>query len=290
MLMRWQIRNDDVSSAGDMPPVYLQNDHASPTDSTVSMSIFRNRFVIATKEDSLSSGFPFDERLYSFGVNHDQWHLFTNEIVNAAKLTFGSDWAAWSTGVAVGTVSSCGLLVFGPVAGYYAARPLHRKAVVNNVKKELMHDGQVRMVLRRWNEQTFAQKGFQAWLELPRLSGELKTDPAATEDKKMEDKNYKKLKKLQKIEARRFRIIIIPDSSTDSSSPLSSSLALVGRGPPPVPFVEASADRPVGELPSNSPTTSSPTKNLPMQISQDALRSAQAVPMELEGDTVPAKQ
>lgn len=163
----------------------------------------RERFVIPTRNDALSSGFPYDPRVYDL-ISHDEWHLLSSDIVNSAKLTVGEDIAAWSTGVTTGTLSSPLILVLGPVAGYYAGRAVHRKTVIRTVKERLDRDGDLRSVLRRWNETKFTPRGFQVWLELPVDGSEVlnSADPKG--------KKTKQEKKVEKKTAKRFRIVIIP--------------------------------------------------------------------------------
>ncbi|KAL3421865.1 hypothetical protein PVAG01_06021 [Phlyctema vagabunda] len=190
---------DEETGLMDAPPLYFEDGFSSPGSV---QSPHGERFLVPTRTDSLSSGFPFPEKLYHFGVTNDEWFLFSTAIVNAAKTTFGDDFGAWSTAIAVGAVSCVGLLVLGPVAGYYAGKPLHRKAVAKKVREELMQDGQIRSILSQWNDGVFRQKGFQAWIELPRLNGEdLPDDPADAGMSKSERKK----------EANRFKILIIPD-------------------------------------------------------------------------------
>ncbi|CZR52836.1 uncharacterized protein PAC_02713 [Phialocephala subalpina] len=55
-------------------------------------------FSIPTENDSLSSGFPYTSKLRDLRVAPDQWLQFTTEIINAAKLTFQEDAAAWTAG------------------------------------------------------------------------------------------------------------------------------------------------------------------------------------------------
>lgn len=192
----------------------------------------------------------------------DEWHLFTSDILNAGKLTLQEDYAAWSTGIVTGTLSSPFILVFGPVAGYYAGKSVHKKVVVSKVKERLLQDGDMRSVLRRWNERTFAAKGFQAWLELP-----VEGDQVPMEPKVEKTKDQKKAAKKEK---RRFKIVIIPNndkreyswSSTGSPSPPAPT--------PVVPFVEA----PTAEL--KTPVemeTGSPDHIQPLVNHQVALAS-----------------
>ncbi|KAH8601926.1 hypothetical protein B0O99DRAFT_486886, partial [Bisporella sp. PMI_857] len=161
-----------------------------------------DRITIATKNESLYSGFHYDERIWDY-ISHDEWHLLTSDITNAAKLTGIENWAAWTTGITTGALSSGFILVFGPVAGYYAGRAVHRKTVVKAVTKRLERDGDIRSVLRRWNEQNFAGRGFQVWLELPVDGGEVEIK------EKKETKTHPSQKRAERKIKRRFKIVIM---------------------------------------------------------------------------------
>ena len=123
-------------------------------------------------------------------------------------MTGMEDYLAWTTGITAGTLTSPFLLVLAPVVGYYSGKAVHKKTLVKTVKEKLGEEGGLRGVLRKWNEQTFAQMGFQAWLELPRESGELNKSigastveleagdaAAAGGGKKMDPKKRKKVEK-----------------------------------------------------------------------------------------------
>jgi len=168
-----------------------------------------NRFEIPTKNESLSSGFPFHPRLYDLKITHDQWHLFSSDIVAASKLSAVQDYLAWTAGITVGTLTTPLLLVFSPWIGYISGRAVHRKTIQKNVKEKLLQEGDLRSILRRWNEETFMQKGFQAWLELPQDPRELHKEYQL--DETLENKGPKNQKKAAKKAAKRFRIIIIPN-------------------------------------------------------------------------------
>ena len=193
----------------------------------------------------------------------DEWHLFTNDILNAGKLTPQEDYAAWSTGVVTGVLTSPLILVFGPVAGYYAGKSVHKKVVVSRVKERLLQDGDMRSVLRRWNERSFAGKGFQVWLELPVEGDQVSVEPKIQQTK-VEKKAAKK-------ENRRFKIVIIPHngkredswSSTGSPTPPAPRAA--------VPFVEAPTTEhavPV-EMETGSPDYIQPLVNHQVAIAPD---------------------
>ncbi|TAQ89156.1 hypothetical protein B7494_g2554 [Chlorociboria aeruginascens] len=192
--------------------------------------VLTERFSIPTRTDSLSSGFPYHQRLYDLKISHDEWYLFSSEIVKAGKLEFTDDWAAWTAGVTTGVVSSAGLLVFGPVVGYYTGRTFHRKAVVKKVQDGLLHNGELRSTLRRWNEDTFRSKGFQIWLQMPTVKGENtgEAKPAT-----------RKGKKHAKKDGRRFRVLFIPNDTSDE---------MMGSAPV-TPLAEASSgERRLAEL------------------------------------------
>jgi hypothetical protein len=202
--------------------------------------------------------------LHDLKVSLDEWHLFTNDILSAGKLSLQEDYAAWSTGIVTGTLSSPLILVFAPVAGYYAGKSVHKKVVVSKVKERLLQDGDMRSVLRRWNERTFAQKGFQAWLELP-----IEGDPVPIEPGKKEKKT-KYEKKAEKKESRRFKIVIIPNN--DKPEYFSSSAGSPAQTPI-VPFVEA----PTTELKTPVELQTGPTDHIQPLVNHQ-------VAIEPEGD------
>ena len=199
-----------------------------------------SRFAIPTKNMSLSSGFPFHPRLYDLKITHDQWHLFSSDIVNTSKISPTEDHLAWTTGVATGTITSPFLLILSPWAGYISARAVHRKTVQKTVKEKLQQEGDLRSILRRWNEETFMPMGFQAWLELPLDPGELHKEYYV--DEMFKNKGPKDQRKAAKEAAKRFRIIIIPN---DNARPQSIPSVME----PAIPVLaEASAEREAQEL------------------------------------------
>ena len=182
----------------------------------------KNSFRIPTKTDSLSSGFPFDNRLFEKRVTPDEWFLFSSEIVKAATLTLPEDLAAWAAGITTGTLST-GIAVFGgPFIGYYTGRAIHRKTVVKKVKEGLFHEGDLRLILKRWNEEVFKAKGFQAWLELPMVKGEHRVKVG--DEQNAEKKSFHEKRKAYK-ESRRFRILVIPEP-VHAGTPVSSTLEM----------------------------------------------------------------
>lgn len=161
---------------------------------------------------------------------------FSNQVVNAASLTAIEDKAAWTAGVATGAGASAFLLFFGPVVGYYAGKSIHKKTVVKKVKEKLAEgEGDLRSVLRQWNEGTFAERGVQASLEPPTESGEVVVDQWPGASRKDLERAKERMKK-------RFRIVLVPfdarihdlgPSRVQISPvlPLSQAQSLVSQGP-----------------------------------------------------------
>lgn len=133
-------------------------------------------------------------------MRHEEWHEFTTEIVEGAKLSATEDAAAWSAGASVGAVSSAFLLVFGPPIGYYTGKAIHKKTVVKKVKERMLENGSISAILNKWNQRNFKWRGFQVWLECP--TDHIETTPGAPRHQA----------KAEKKEAQRFRLVVIPNS------------------------------------------------------------------------------
>jgi len=115
------------------------------------------------------------------------------------------------------------------VVGYYTGKSIHKKTVVKKVKEKLAQDGELRNVIRRWNEGSFRERGVQVWMEAP--SEEVAVDVQA-------GMSHGEAKKL----ARRFRIVVLPwdprsaplggqEVQMSPVSPLSESQVQWGQSP-----------------------------------------------------------
>jgi hypothetical protein len=271
---------------GDRPPSYIgpirrastsfSNQASLAPDTPVKESSW-SKFEISTKKLSLSSGFPYDDRLSPLRVSHEEWFQFSSEIGIAAKLTPAEDWAAWTAGITTGTFALPFLLVFAPTVGYKTGKSVHRKAVQSNVQKKLIGDGDLRNVFRKWNQNVFAHKGFQAWLEMPSDEEEIKKK---MKEKKMKiEEEMKKQKKGKKMTSedkhaleeeqetlKRFRILVLPYDGMDfkpSSLPMSTRQASIPN------FVEADANQAQTTTPNipsllEAPTSESRTYEVPV--------------------------
>ena len=102
------------------------------------------------------------------------------------------------------------------MVGIWAGKKVHRKTLQSNVEEKLTGDGDLRTILRDWNENHFSKKGFQAWLEVPSATGKNST--------------------------RRFSILIVPN---DGMSPAAQPTFVA----PHIPaLVEADAQQDIREL------------------------------------------
>ncbi|KAH8812715.1 hypothetical protein F5884DRAFT_702202 [Xylogone sp. PMI_703] len=247
-------------------PNWILNHQPSHTFTTESAGSPWNRFEIPTKNDSLSSGFPFHPLLYDLKITHDQWSLFSSDIVKAAKLTPYEDFMSWATGITTGTITSPILLVFAPVLGYFTGRMIHRKAVVKSVKQRLGQEGDIRSVLRRWNRDIFEEKGFHAWLELPIDPQQLQKEDLVIDT----PGSPKARKKAVKKAGRRFRIIIIPhDNTATITAELTSGVVPSNIPPleaPAEPRIPQELNSPASDPPAYTPALTNNTDIQPTDI------------------------
>jgi hypothetical protein len=135
---------------------------------------------IATKDNSLSSGFPYDaQKLIKYEVSSKEWSHFSGEVVVACDAHHYNK-ATW---------------------------PFARAKVISRVRQDLQYGqgpnpGEVSKVFRKWNR-LFRRQGFQAWMELP---DEEKAEELGRSTAGMNKEEQKRAQK----EAKRFRIVISP--------------------------------------------------------------------------------
>lgn len=114
--------------------------------------------TIPTKKYPLSSGFPYDSSIFRLGVSPDVWAQFSDEIVQATKLSLAQQSLAWTSGIGVGLVSVAAVPPFGAAAGVFAGKAVYDKSILNKVKQGL-GGGKLGEVLNRWNEKCWREKG-----------------------------------------------------------------------------------------------------------------------------------
>jgi len=84
--------------------------------------------------------------------------------------------------------------------------PIHRKEVVQRIKRELQYDGDLKRKLKFWNR-AFKQMGFQVDLALP---GEHLEDTSDGDGDEPKNPNAKK-------DGKRFRMVIAPNAEKATS-------------------------------------------------------------------------
>lgn len=236
------------------------------------------RFSVPTKEEFLSSGFPLDQRLQELGVTDELWHLFTSDVIKAARITMGDDFLAWVAGISTGTLLLPFLLPFGPWVGWRTGKKVHRNKLTAIVKERLLEGGSMISILREWNQGEWKQRSFNVWLEFP-------GDPGVDVDKK------------------RFRLAIIPNNRTQTryqqsiASPVqqtvSTSSPTQSHNPPPydkrpeVSYSPRPSEKVVETLPVDRPSN----VNVPQHSHRTIMEmpSQQLETYEMDGGNVPVR-
>ena len=152
-----------------------------------------------TKKYPLSSGFPYRSSIFHLGVSPDDWKLFSDDIVQATKLSLPKQSLVWTSGIGVGLVSVATLPPFGAAAGVFAGKVVYDKSVLTKVKNGLM-EGKLESVMKRWNEDFWAHKGLAVEFVVKQ------NKQGANGDHKGQKKKDKK--KDQQREAGRFELVI----------------------------------------------------------------------------------
>jgi hypothetical protein len=143
------------------------------------------RLRIPTRTTSLASGFPYDPRLTKYSIAEKDWKTFSDQVVEAAELPRGAS-VLWR---------------------------VHKRDVINKIRKELQYDGDFKRLLNAWNKKNFRVRGFTVSMELP-------GPPKFREDDTEEDREQAKK------EAKKFRICITPNSERSGGSVYSRSSSL----------------------------------------------------------------
>jgi len=81
---------------------------------------------------------------------------------------------------------------------------VHKREVVNKIKKELQYEGDFKRLLNAWNKKNFRVRGFTVSVELPGAP-------------KYRDEDTEEERELARKEAKKFRICITPNSERTAS-------------------------------------------------------------------------
>jgi Domain of unknown function (DUF4646) len=114
----------------------------------------------------VTSGFPYPEVLSTYGIGPQEWSTFTSEITQAAQMT-SKDWIVT---VGAGAATFCASSIFigwlGIIPAIAVGHNLRRSTEYKNLRAA-RDIGDLEAKLLRWNETTFAPKGFLVRLDLP---------------------------------------------------------------------------------------------------------------------------
>ena len=162
---------------------------------------------IPTKKYPLSSGFPYHSSIFHLGISPDVWASFSDEIVQATKLSLKKQSLAWTSGIGIGLVSVAAVPPFGAAAGVFAGKAVYDKSILSKVKRGL-EEGKLGEVLNSWNKNYWREKGVVIRLVM--------------KQQRAEPQEKKERKKDQRREAGRFELVI--DSAiTNSSGPVDAN-------------------------------------------------------------------
>jgi Domain of unknown function (DUF4646) len=208
-----------------LPEIYEQ-----PRGGDISTPILFRGLQIPSCRRKVSSGFPYPDMLNVYGISPQEWSTFTSEITQAAQLS-SKDWTI-TVGASIATFAASGIFLgwLGLLPAFVVGHRLRRFAEDKNIRAA-KETGDLETKLLRWNETTFAPKGFLVRLDLP---GDESTDldqmDVYTPEKRSrkcrggrrcqaggcsgEDRWAKKAEKRAKCSkrktARRGRIVIVP--------------------------------------------------------------------------------
>ncbi|KAK2808299.1 hypothetical protein FQN50_004858 [Emmonsiellopsis sp. PD_5] len=136
---------------------------------------------IPTNKPEITSGFPYNQKLFQLHVAPDEWTQFSDELIHASRLSTLEKCAVWTVGVGVGLVST----TLAP--GYYSAKAMRNSRIAKKVERSQKGEGELETTLRNWNEGVFQNKGFRVWLRLPREK-QAKIDGSPVDKKTKKDK------------------------------------------------------------------------------------------------------
>ena len=216
--------------------------------------------TVPTKKYVLSSGFPYHSSIFDIGISPDTWTRFSDDIVQATKLSVTQQSLAWTSGIGVGLVSVTAAPPFGAAAGVFAGKAVYDRSILKNVTQGL-EQGKLGQVLKKWNEDCWREKGITVKLVVKQNSNQTNQD---------EDRPGKKDKKQEKNKDRqkgRFQLVLesfdAVTGSTNASGVDTNTLSIIEIEDTPIAAtpVEIGQSAPP-ELPRRSPNRPSPTPEL----------------------------
>lgn len=114
----------------------------------------------------VSSGFPYPDMLSSYGISPKEWSNFTSEITHAAQLS-SKDWTI-TVGASVATFLASGVFIhwLGLIPAVVVGHHLRKSKEQKNLRAA-RDTGDLEAKLLKWNQTSFAPRGFLVRLDLP---------------------------------------------------------------------------------------------------------------------------
>lgn len=155
------LNNQVHSTSPTHPDIYEQ-----PRGDGISAPVLFRGLQVPSSRRTVSSGFPYPDMLNTYGITAQEWSNFTSEITQAAQLS-SKEWTV-TVGASVATFCASGIFIgwLGLIPAIVVGHHLRRSAEHKNLRTA-KDTGDLETKLLRWNETTFAPKGFLIRLDLP---------------------------------------------------------------------------------------------------------------------------
>ena len=216
------------------------NMHEQDRDGDVSANTLTRGLQVPSCRRKVSSGFPYPDMLNNYCISPEEWSTFTSEITQAAQLT-SKDWSL-TVGAGVATLCASGIFLgwLGLIPAFVVGHHVRRSAENKNLRAA-RDIGDLESKLLKWNETTFAPRGFLVRLDLPGdEAGDLDRMDVFSPNKwgawgtrgarggscggrgRWTQKAEKRAQCTKKRTAKRGRIVIVPMNAMNRSMPESS--------------------------------------------------------------------
>ncbi|KAF7504351.1 hypothetical protein GJ744_002408 [Endocarpon pusillum] len=140
--------------------------HEQSQFSSPSAAVGSRGLQVPSCRAKVSSGFPYPDMLNSYGVSPKEWSTFTSEITRAAQLS-SKDWTI-TVGASVATFLASGIFInwLGLIPAVVVGHHLRKSAEHKNLRAA-RDSGDLEAKLLKWNQTSFAPRGFLVRLDLP---------------------------------------------------------------------------------------------------------------------------
>lgn len=140
--------------------------YEQPRGNDISAPVLFRGLQVPSCRRMVSSGFPYPDMLNAYGVSPQEWSSFTSEITQAAQMS-SKDWTL-TVGASTATFVVSGVFLgwLGLIPAVFVGHHLRRRTEHKNLQVA-KNTGDLESKLLRWNQTTFAPKGFLVRLDLP---------------------------------------------------------------------------------------------------------------------------